>query len=706
MTFQQILSRLQNIRKNGTGYTAKCPAHKDEKNSLSLSEKSDKIILNCFAHCTVNEICTALDIKIKDLFFESNQQNKQIGEKHTYKSNAAKKIVAVYPYTDERGELLYENVRFEPKDFRQRHYDENGKEVWSLNGARRVPYRLPELIEAVKNGADVWLCEGEKDADNLRSLGLTASSFKNWKSEFNQYLKTAHVCLIQDHDKAGLKQATDALKLLSENVASLKMLDLFQNELLPEKHGKDFTYWFENEKQNGLSNDEITERLCIFADNADAWQLNEQEFTETIQEIESTEKLSKLSPLRTVKLSEVNAEEIIWLWKPFIAIGAFAIIEGAEGEGKTFITLAIATTTGIGKGFPMMSDEEHLEPANVVLMSAEDSLAHTIKPRLDAMNAPCESIIAIDEPFTLDRNGIIRLGMVLAEFAPKLVIIDPLFSYTGKVNLDRDNEIRSVTSELTRLAEKYECAIVGIRHIGKSKGMGDPRNAGLNGIGWRASARSVLLVGKNPENEKQKAIVQTKNNLAPICDKAIGYQIQNGEFFWTGESKLTAEKILSIARNEDERAEQNEAVAFLREALSEREREAKDVEKEADKFGITVKQLRTARSKLDVKWRREGFGKDSKVFWRLPSIDAQNTPETIIDAHEQEKGHLWLNDSDKTSSDNDLPIDARSLNNRHLWSERTSLESEKTKCWNCGELFQDVERCPKCNTHQDKDLPF
>lgn len=296
MTLQEFLSlpKLLKVKKGGRGYTALCPAHKDEKPTLSIDEKADKIVLHCHTKvCTPNDICAALDIGVKDLFFES-YQTKQAGEKRAYNTNTAKKIVAVYPYIDETGELLYENVRYEPKDFRQRCFDENGKEVWNLNGARRVPYRLPELVEAVGHGADVWLCEGEKDADNLRTLGLAATSFKNWKSEFNTYLKSSHVCLICDHDRSGLKQATDACKLLSGNVASLKTLDFYQDEPLPDKHGKDFSDWFENEKQNDLSDEEIAEKLCILTDNANAWQpINADESdgadAESISDFEETE---------------------------------------------------------------------------------------------------------------------------------------------------------------------------------------------------------------------------------------------------------------------------------------------------------------------------------------------------------------------------------------------------------------------------------
>ncbi len=282
MNAVDILPRLEKVKKNSNGWLGLCPSHADRQQSLSISESDGKVLLKCFAGCDTNTIVSALGLEMKDLFLEPYQTQKS----NRNRADTKKKIVAVYPYFDECGELLYENVRFEPKDFRQRQYDENGKEVWSLNGTRRVPYRLPELIEAVSKDTDIWLCEGEKDTDNLRTLGLSATSFKNWKSEFNDYLKTAHVCLILDHDRSGLKQANDACKLLSGNVASLKTIDFYADEPLPEKHGKDFSDWFESEKKNGLSNDEIAERLCIFAHNAKVWQQGEETNDEDFEQTE------------------------------------------------------------------------------------------------------------------------------------------------------------------------------------------------------------------------------------------------------------------------------------------------------------------------------------------------------------------------------------------------------------------------------------
>jgi hypothetical protein len=84
-------------------------------------------------------------------------------------------IVAVYPYQDEIGDALFEVVRFDPKDFRQRRPDGRGGHVWGIKGVRRVPYRLPELNEALGLERLVFIVEGEKDVLNLERIGVPAT---------------------------------------------------------------------------------------------------------------------------------------------------------------------------------------------------------------------------------------------------------------------------------------------------------------------------------------------------------------------------------------------------------------------------------------------------------------------------------------------------------------------------------------------------
>jgi putative DNA primase/helicase len=117
------------------------------------------------------------------------------------------KIVRAYEYTDEAGALLFQVVRFAPKDFKQRRADGHGGWNWKLGDVRRVPYRLPELIKAVAAGETIYIPEGEKDVDNLRAIGFAATTnpggAKKWRDDYSEFLRGADVVVLPDNHTEG-----------------------------------------------------------------------------------------------------------------------------------------------------------------------------------------------------------------------------------------------------------------------------------------------------------------------------------------------------------------------------------------------------------------------------------------------------------------------------------------------------------------------
>lgn len=662
MTPQEILSLLKNVKRSGKGYSAQCPSHADAQNSLVVKAGTRKTFLDCYAKvCSEDDICAALGITPQDLYFEAYQDQQSNG-KRPHGSNTAQRIVAVYQYTDEHGNLLYENVRFEPKDFRQRRFDESGKEIRNLDGIRRVPYRLPELINALreKPARFVLLTEGEKDCDNVRGLGFIASSFKKWQPEFNQFITGANVVLLVDHDRSGVKQAHDAARTIQEAAAGVRVVDLYDSEPLPDKRGRDVSDWLETHFK-----DELVEIIR----SAPLWNPNDERAE---PEAEQTKQ-----PLSVVRVFDAETKPIDYLWKPRIVRGMLTMISGAEGIGKSWLTCVFAAGISTGGGFPVIDENgklsfEKCEPGKVLMLSAEDSLSQIIKPRLEAVGADTKQIYVIDEPFTFDEKGLLKLRALILDIKPDLVIIDPLFAFTpAKTDINAANQSRAISKELAAIAEESNAALVPVRHIGKAKGNGDSRAAGLGSIDWRAAVRSELIVGTNPENEAERVICHDKCNYAPKAE-AISYTIENtpegAQFRWLGKSNLTASALLGNVKSDDERAEQTDAVEFLKDALGKRERDSDEVKSEAEKHGITPKQLRTARISLGMTFkngiRGEGFGKGKKTFWSLPSteecINALSQEKDSINAHKIEEGHLWANGSNKTSYSNSLPINALS----------------------------------------------
>lgn len=143
-----------------------------------------------------------------------------------------RKIVATYDYIDEVGEVLFQVVRFEPKTFRQRRPDPTEADgwSWSVKGVRQVPYRLPEVIEAMSTGSPVCIVEGEKDADELWKIGVPATcnagGAGKWPESLVVYFLGASVVILPDNDDAGRNHAHIVGANLQDITASTRVLDL------------------------------------------------------------------------------------------------------------------------------------------------------------------------------------------------------------------------------------------------------------------------------------------------------------------------------------------------------------------------------------------------------------------------------------------------------------------------------------------------
>lgn len=140
------------------------------------------------------------------------------------------KLVASYDYVDEHGEVLFQVCRFEPKDFRQRRPDGQGGWSWSVKGLRQIPYRLPELIEAIAMDRTVFVVEGEKDVEALAKLGVVATcnagGAGKWPASFAEHFQGADVVVIPDNDEAGRNHAALVGAGLRESAGRLRVLNL------------------------------------------------------------------------------------------------------------------------------------------------------------------------------------------------------------------------------------------------------------------------------------------------------------------------------------------------------------------------------------------------------------------------------------------------------------------------------------------------
>lgn len=339
-----------------------------------------------------------------------------------------------------------------------------------------------------------------------------------------------------------------------------------------------------------------------------------------------------------VRLSDVQPEQVLWLWPERIALGKLTIIDGDPGLGKSLVTCDLAARVTTNSPMPDGSIGDLQEPAGVLFLSAEDGLADTIRPRLDAAGADSERIGA--RVYVTDEGQGVGVGAerlpTLADISvlesdivatgAKLVIIDPLMAHLPDgVNANRDQDIRRALTPISKLAERTGVAIVVVRHLNKLSG-GNPLYRGGGSIGIIGAARTGLLVAADPNDETgtRRVLAVTKSNLA-LCAPALAYRIVTRYdsdvpyVQWEGATEYTAASLLAGPQDPQERDALTEATEFLSNFLADGPLPSDIVFAEAKGAGVSPATLKRAKAELGIQPRKQGFGKDGKWLWELPA---------------------------------------------------------------------------------------
>lgn len=250
MDADSFLSRLQNVKRLPDGtYTARCLAHDSKSGStLAIKIEDDKILITDRGGCSTEDALAAYNMTTADLYLDKARNG-----------YSRPRIVAVYEYTDSNGKPLFEVVRREPKDFRQRRPDGEGHWVWgTLDGEyaqsrdgdwyrpndrtpatatrRRFPavplvlYRLPRVAAAAEAGETVFVVEGEKDVESLEALGFVATTSPRgagkWRDEYSRTLIGARVVVVPDNDEPGRKHAEQVCSSIRKLGGECTIIDL------------------------------------------------------------------------------------------------------------------------------------------------------------------------------------------------------------------------------------------------------------------------------------------------------------------------------------------------------------------------------------------------------------------------------------------------------------------------------------------------
>ena len=300
--------------------------------------------------------------------------------------------------------------------------------------------------------------------------------------------------------------------------------------------------------------------------------------------------------LNIIKMSEIQSEEIEWLWYPFIPYGKLTSIQGDPGDGKT--TLALNIAAKLSKGESLDEEMKISEPINIIYQTAEDGLADTVKPRLELADADCERILVIDESSEALSMADERLEEAIKLTNAKLLILDPIQAYLGAgTDINRANEARDMTKKLGALAEKYKCAVLLIGHMNKASGT-KASYRGIGSIDFFAVARSVLLVGRIEGEESLRAVVQIKNNLAAFGNSKA-FELSEEGFRWIGDYDISADEVLGGIAPKANKLDQAKRL-LLELAEGTNRMQSKDIFEIAKEEEISKRTLENAKRELNI----------------------------------------------------------------------------------------------------------
>ncbi|NQV22937.1 MAG: AAA family ATPase, partial [Rhodopirellula sp.] len=526
-----------------------CPAHDDHHPSLSASEGKDgRVLLNCFAGCSIESVLAALSLTASDLFsapsgpsvaggsvkFQQSQETSSPQKpqqakrsKQTWrtsreaiaaleKSRGARS--AAWTYRDAAWLEVGVVLRWDRAD--------GGKDIlpltktvdgWQCGGMpdQRPLYRLGEISQSDV----VYVVEGEKAADAGYSIGLNVTTSSGGgkaveKSDWSP-LAGKNVAIIPDNDAPGLEYAETVAGIVTQldPPATVRILDLKDDwPELPDKG--DLADWCD--AHDSVEPKTLRERIEALASKAEPW------IPHTVTQRSANTQMMRRAILQP--FSEVEPETLRWLWPGRIPSGMLTVISGNPAGGKSFLMIDMVARVTKGTDWPDGSPAE--EPGDVILVNVEDAVAIVQRPRLDAAGADTSRVMRIDgvelttgdevvesQTFCIMQAAEVLRSALEQLDRPRLVILDPLAAFLAGVRSNDQGDIRAALSPLVQLAEEFDVAIVFVHHNRKGTGShASERMAGSLQIG--ATVRQSWEVVKDPEDENRRLFLPGKNSNA------------------------------------------------------------------------------------------------------------------------------------------------------------------------------------------------
>jgi putative DNA primase/helicase len=483
----------------------------------------------------------------------------------------------------------------------------------------------------------VFVCEGEKDTTTLHELGLPAVTSPGGcqqahYADWSVLADVPKLILWPDADAPGAKYVGKVAEILlaqgEHEVLRLEpaALGLKDGEgaadwLLQRVQGWDGFSTISREPGDGLD-EELLESVAEHAQGM------------VVEAVVSRSRgNASSSSFKTVCLADVEPEEVAWLWPGYLPVGKLVMLDGDPCAGKSTISLDICARISSGAAFPGESTKR--PPGSSLYITAEDGLADTVRPRLDACGADATRVFAMEQgeyPVFPEAADWLRGYIVEQNIA--LVVIDPIMGFLdSRHDSHKDQESRQILGKLSALADETGATIICIRHLRKSGGS-KAMYCGGGSIAFSAAARVALLAGLAPDNSQRRVLSITKCNLA-ATPESLFYRIvsESAEgaprIQWEGSAPYTADDLVREEPQGDTASALNEAQEFLAAELTAGQVETQELLRRGKAAGFSQPTLKRAKKALGVKSRHIGqLGEKGQSWvWELPTKEITLTQE-------------------------------------------------------------------------------
>lgn len=530
MQAEQIAKALGNAKKVNGSWLASCPlpthgqGNGDKNPSLSISDGPDgKPLFKCHGGCDQHDVFAA--IRDYGLLPDLEPRAELLA---SIKPIQQPTLEQEWHYTDEDGVTLFIKQRYKTfdakgKTYKQLRVDEHGKRHASITGAKIVPYNLPEIEQARVNNRTVFLTEGEKAADALKTIGVVATCTHQGASSFPedaiQYFAGLNVVILPDNDKVGWEYAKKAVKAIKNVANSIRVVDLPLEELKEDAYEYVNRYGYDKQDLTSITKkaekigdeDDVTipERFTQAEEKATEQQPTLELGTSTIQTLRQ--------PFKIEQLDDIDDEPVEWLIEGVIPKKAFVALYAPPASFKSFVALDIAECIATGREF-LTKQVKHQGAVLYIAGEGHGGIGARIKAMKKLHNTPAGApVFFLRKQVNLRSSATDIQDLIQAvddiqathDIQFELVVIDTLARAFGGGNENASEDMGAFITAAGAIQGRYNCALLVVHHAGKDATKGLRGHSSLLGavdteleiIRIEDAPKGILHISKQKDGE-------------------------------------------------------------------------------------------------------------------------------------------------------------------------------------------------------------